>query len=147
MPEALRLNPAQLDSILDHAHACEPEEACGVLAGDSDGNVTHVYLMENVRHSTTRYDMGKQELFNVFDEIWKSKLELVAIFHSHPHSPAIPSDVDLNLAVPKPGLVLHPESIYLIISLMDDEPVCNAFKIIDEKFVKTGIIIEEAGTA
>lgn len=143
MPDALRLTPSQLDSVFRHAYACKPEEACGILAGDRDGNVKHVYLMENVRHSSTRYDMGKVELFNVFDEIWNKGLELVAIFHTHPHSPAIPSAVDLNLAVPEPGIVLHPESIYLIISLMDEEPVCNAFKIIDEEFVGAQMSIED----
>ncbi|MFA6001239.1 MAG: M67 family metallopeptidase [Thermoleophilia bacterium] len=147
MSEPLLLSTAQLDSMYKHGYACKPEEACGVLAGDRDGNVKHVYLMENVRHSATRYDMGRQELFDVFDEIWKKGLELVAIFHTHPHSPAIPSAVDLNLAVPEPGIVLHPESIYLIISLMDDEPVCNAFKIVDEEFVEAKISIEEAGNA
>ncbi|MFA5809549.1 MAG: M67 family metallopeptidase [Thermoleophilia bacterium] len=147
MSDALRLSAAQLDSIFRHSYACKPEEACGVLAGDRDGNVKYVYLMENVRHSTTRYDMGKRELFDVFDEIWNKGLELVAIFHSHPHSPAIPSDVDLNLAIPEPGIVLHPESFYLIISLMDDEPVCNAFKIDDEEFVEAEICIGEVRNA
>lgn len=124
MPRVLRLLPAQLETLIDHARTCRPEEACGILAGDTEGNVQRVFCMENAEHSSTFYTMDSSEQFRVFDEIRREGLELVAIFHSHPHSPAAPSAQDLELA-------FYPDSVYLIASLMDDTPEFHAFTILD----------------
>ena len=124
MFRSLRLSQAQLETLIGHARTCRPEEACGVLAGDSEGNILRVFCMENAAHSSTFYTMDSGEQFRVFDEIRREGLELVAIFHSHPHSPAVPSMKDLELA-------FYPDSVYLIVSLMDDVPECHAFTIVD----------------
>lgn len=139
----LRLSSAQLKVITGHAIACKPEEACGILAGDAGGTVRRVFLTENALHSSIRYDISADERFEVFDTIWREGLELLSIFHSHPHSPAQPSAVDLRQAVPEPGLVLHPGAVYIIISLMGDEPVYNAFRIVNEQFEAAEVIVEE----
>ncbi|MBI5870495.1 MAG: M67 family metallopeptidase [Actinobacteria bacterium] len=136
MPPALRLSQAQLDTVIGHAHGCKPEEACGILAGDSEGNVQRVFCMENAAHSSTFYTMDSSEQFRVFDELRNDDLELVAIFHSHPHSPAFPSMQDLELA-------FYPESVYLIVSLMDDVPECHAFTLADGQATEVGITLVE----
>ena len=59
-------------------------------------------------------------------EIFERDLELGGIYHSHTHSPAYPSQTDINLA-------LHPQATYLIIGLADEEPEVNAFRIVDGK--------------
>lgn len=130
MSDVLRLTSSQMDAITAHARACKPEEACGILAGDlrQDGIrvVEQVFLMENSQHSNTFYLMDSQEQFQVFDEMQKRGLEPVAIFHSHPHSPAYPSGVDLDLA-------FYPDSLYLIVSLAGDEPEGRVFRIVEQK--------------
>jgi proteasome lid subunit RPN8/RPN11 len=137
MSPALRLSPAQLATVIEHARASKPEEACGILAGDSEGNVKRVFCMENAEHSSTFYTMDSSEQFRVFDELRQEELELVAIFHSHPHSPAIPSMQDLELA-------FYPDSVYLIVSLMDDVPECQAYTMVDGQAEEVGInIVEE----
>lgn len=123
MSLVLRLSQAQLDTVIGHARACKPEEACGILAGDSEGNVLRVYCMENAEHSSTSYKLDSNEQFRVFDEIKRDELKKVAIFHSHPHSPALPSMKDVEIA-------FYPDSVYLIVSLMDDEPDCHAYEIV-----------------
>lgn len=136
MPKALRLSSNQLDSIISHSRAHKPEEACGVLAGDADGTVRRVFLMENVEHSSDFYMMDSQEQFKVFDEMENEGLELVAIFHSHPHSPAAPSMRDCELA-------FYPDSLYLIISLMDDaRPEWHAYQINDNEVVEAMIVVD-----
>lgn len=138
MPGVLRLSQSQLDAVLEHAKSCKPEEACGILAGSSDdngvGTVERVYLMENAEHSTTFYMMDSREQFRVFDEMEREGLEPVAIFHSHPHSPAVPSVHDMELA-------FYANSLYLIISLMNEEPECHAYRIADKKVSEAGIEI------
>lgn len=136
MPRSLRLSPAQLEIIVDHARSCRPEEACGILAGDAEGNVQRVFCMENAEHSSVFYTMDSSEQFRVFDEISRDELDLVAIFHSHPHSPAIPSMQDVKLA-------FYPESVYLIISLMDDVPHCHAYTIIDGQAEEVALTLAE----
>ncbi len=140
MQENLRLSQAQLDAVIEHARACKPEEACGILAGSSKGTaliVSRVFAMENAEHSNTTYIMDSQEQFRVFDEMEREGLEPVAIFHSHPHSPAFPSTRDIELA-------FYPDSAYLIVSLMNDEPDCHAFRIADERVREIEIIVEGA---
>lgn len=126
MSDVLRLSHSHMQSIVEHARACRPEEACGILAGRVlEGGVRaveRVFLMENAEHSSTFYLMDSQEQFQVFDEMREAGLDPVAIFHSHPHSPAYPSGVDLELA-------FYPDSLYLIISLAGAEPDGRAFLI------------------
>lgn len=122
MPDTLHLSPAQHASIIEHARRNAPEEACGILAGDSDGTVRRVFLMENIEHSPDFYMLDSTEQFRVFESMEKEGLELVAIFHSHPHSSAVPSARDLELA-------FYPESLYLIISLEGEEPESHAYSI------------------
>lgn len=124
MADTLRLSPAQYQSIIEHARACEPEEACGILAGSAEGVVEQVFLMENAEHSAVFYMLDSREQFEVFDAIEREGLELVAIFHSHPHSPPLPSAQDMELA-------FYPDARYLIVSLMGDEPEGRVYRIVD----------------
>lgn len=122
MPGGISLTRSQLEAVFEHAKRQQPEEACGILAGDADGSVRRVFLMENAEHSSILYMMDSAEQFEVFDQMENDGLELVAIFHSHPRSPAFPSARDLELA-------FYPESLYLIVSLMDGEPQYHAFRL------------------
>ena len=106
-----------------------------MLAGDSKGMVRRVFPMENSEHSEVFYLMDSEEQFRVFDEIERAGLELVGIFHSHPHSPAFPSADDRELA-------FYPEAAYLIVSLMDADPVCHAFSIVDGNMREIDIMVE-----
>lgn len=136
MPETLRISRSQFDLLVRYASARKPEEACGILAGDISGTVSHIFLMENIEHSSTLYMMDSQEQFKVFDEMEKEGVEMVAIYHSHPHSDAYPSPRDCELA-------FYPDSFYLIISLKNGNPEGRAFKIIDKEVEEIQIIIEE----
>jgi len=131
MAQTLRLSAGQYQSIIDHARACAPEEACGVLAG-AGGDVRRVFLMENAEHSSTFYMMDSREQFEVFDAIEREGLELVAIFHSHPHSPPLPSAQDMELA-------FYPDAFYLIVSLMGEEPEGRAFRIVEREVTEAGL--------
>jgi proteasome lid subunit RPN8/RPN11 len=52
-------------------------------------------------------------------------LQMLAIYHSHPHGPEIPSASDIAQAT-------YPDSAYVIISLADkQQPSFRAFNIVD----------------
>jgi proteasome lid subunit RPN8/RPN11 len=111
--------------MIRHARREYPNEACGLLAG-RDGRVEKVYRMTNADHSPVTYRLDPEEQFRVLMEIEEKGWELLAIYHSHSHSPAYPSATDLELA-------FYPDSLYLIISLADRaRPTIRAFRIVEE---------------
>jgi len=125
-----------VDEIISHCKEVYPNEACGILAGKG-GVVQEVYKMRNIEDSAVSYMVAPKEQFAVMKEMREKGLEIVAIYHSHPHSDAYPSPKDIELA-------FYPESIYLIVSLINKEPGIRAFSIRDEKAeeVEMKIILE-----
>jgi len=93
------------------ANAQAPVEACGILAG-KDNMVVRFYEMTNADNSNDHFMMGPKEQFAVVKDIRSSGLELLAIYHSHPVTPARPSPEDIRLA-------LTPNVVYVIVSLRD----------------------------
>ncbi|HPH94394.1 MAG TPA: M67 family metallopeptidase [Anaerolineaceae bacterium] len=91
----LVLSPAHLEQMIDHAAACLPEEACGILAG-ADGLVHAVLPVTNHLHSPVRFQMDFKEQWRAFQWLEAQHLEMLAFFHSHPNGPAHPSETDLK---------------------------------------------------
>jgi proteasome lid subunit RPN8/RPN11 len=131
---AFRLTEEQSKEIIQHALEEYPNEACGLLAG-KNGRVEKVYRMTNVEHSPVTYRLDPEEQYRAFVEIEERGWELLAIYHSHIASPAYPSARDLELA-------FYPDSLYLIISLMDRaRPVIRAFKIVNKAIEEKKVVI------
>jgi proteasome lid subunit RPN8/RPN11 len=111
-----------LKRVIEHARQEYPLESCGILAG-KDGKITNFYPMVNTEKSSSCYLMEPEEQLRVFLEIEKKGLELSAIYHSHPHTAAFPSQRDVDYA-------LYPDSLILIVSLMEKSaPQIAAFQI------------------
>ncbi|MDI3548276.1 MAG: [CysO sulfur-carrier protein]-S-L-cysteine hydrolase [Halanaerobiales bacterium] len=126
-------------AVVDYCLKEKPNEACGIMAGkreEEGGRVTRVYLMKNTKASPKEYLMEPEEQFAVFKDMRQKGLELISIFHSHPHSPARPSAKDIAMAHYK-------EAIYTIISLEKAKEVMRAFLISDDKYREIGLKIEE----
>jgi proteasome lid subunit RPN8/RPN11 len=101
-----------------------PNECCGVIAADG-GVPVKVFQMTNADASPATYRLDGTEQLRVFDEIDERGWELWAIYHSHTHSEAYPSETDVRLA-------FYPEARYLLLSLQDREaPVLRSFRIED----------------
>ncbi len=112
------------EQILQQAKAEAPIEACGILAG-RDGQVERLYKMANVDQSSDHFMMAPEEQFKVVKDIRSAGLEMLAIYHSHPETPARPSEEDIRLA-------LTPDVVYIIVSLQDaNVPVAKGFLIDD----------------
>jgi len=125
-----------LSQIIEHARREYPLESCGILAG-KNGKIARVYSMENTEKSSSSYLMGPEEQLKVFREVEEEGLELSAIYHSHPHSPAFPSQRDVDYA-------FYPDSLILIISLMDRKaPQVGVFQIENGKIEQKGLKITE----
>jgi proteasome lid subunit RPN8/RPN11 len=132
--EMLHLDEKYAKEMVAHSIEEDPNECCGMLAG-KEGEVLKLYRMVNIEASPYRYRMDPKELLKVYREIDNGGWEIVAIYHSHTHSEAYPSDTDVRLAT-------WPESRYILVSLLDKEnPSIRAFHIEDGKVIEEDIKI------
>ena len=123
--------------MVEQARVEAPIEACGILAG-SGGKVEKLYTMTNVDRSSDHFMMAPEEQFAVVKDLRSMSLEMLAIYHSHPETPARPSAEDVRLA-------LTPDVMYVIVSLQDgDVPVVKGFLIEESNIVTVTVeIVEE----
>lgn len=114
-----------------------PIEACGIFAG-SNGRVEKLYPMRNSDQSSDHFMMEPEQQFAVVKDIRSASLEMLAIYHSHPTTPARPSTEDIRLA-------LTPDVIYVIVSLQDAQtPVVKGFLIEEHNVTSVNVdIVEE----
>jgi [CysO sulfur-carrier protein]-S-L-cysteine hydrolase len=118
----LELDRVTFDDMVEHGLAAFPNEACGLLAG-KEGRPVKFFPMTNQDASPVSYRLDPKEQLRVFDEIEDEGWELAAIFHTHTHSDAYPSETDLRQA-------FYPEAVYLVMSLSDrSSPVLRGFRI------------------
>ena len=80
--------------ILEHLNQHLPEEACGFIAG-LKGSALVVLPIRNSLGSPVRFEMDPQEMIRAIIWMEDQELEMLAIFHSHPNGPAVPSPTDL----------------------------------------------------
>lgn len=119
--------PADIfDAMIEHARAEFPAECCGLLAG-AGGCVSKCFRLRNELASPTAYQADARDLFAANREMRASGLEPIAIYHSHPTSPARPSCVDL-------AQNYYDDLPRIIISLAGDPPVVAAFRLFPDRF-------------
>ena len=110
-----------IDAMVDHARQDFPLEACGILGG-TDGLVSEHYPLANTDQSNEHFTMEPKEQFAVIKDLRTKGKEMVAIYHSHPETPARPSEEDIRLA-------LTPGVSYLIVSLAGAAPEVKSYRI------------------
>lgn len=95
----LILPPPVAAELLAHARSELPNEACGLLAGDpTTGAARAFHAARNAHASPLRYDVHPEDLVRIMFDIERRGDQLLAVFHSHPRSPAVPSATDLREA-------------------------------------------------
>ncbi|MBF0096144.1 MAG: M67 family metallopeptidase [Magnetococcales bacterium] len=99
-----------LNRILDHARRALPAECVGLLSGQGK-TATAWHPLSNQSHDGRRFWADESELIQVLRQLREHNQELVAIYHSHPDSAAVPSALDRQQAH-------YPDALYLIVSLM-----------------------------
>jgi len=124
LTDLLVLSKDLLARVILHCKSEYPNEACGLLAGE--GNIAEkIYKITNIEKSSVSYMMDPEEQFRAMKEMRQNRHEMVAIYHSHPHSQAYPSPKDVSLA-------FYSDQIYLIVGLTDkDRPEVRAFEIVE----------------
>jgi proteasome lid subunit RPN8/RPN11 len=99
-----------VNQILHHAQSLPEQEVCGLIGAHKQKPVS-CYPIQNIADNpSNHYEMQASEQLEAMRTMQHANEQLFAIYHSHPHTQALPSPTDLELAN-------YPEVLYLIISL------------------------------
>ncbi len=111
MSEQTTILPRSLvNQLLTQAQNSPETEVCGLISSHN-GQPMKVYPVKNIAPEPGQlFQMDPKGLIDVMRHMREQNEELFAIYHSHPHSPAVPSATDLQQAE-------YPDALYLIISL------------------------------
>jgi proteasome lid subunit RPN8/RPN11 len=96
----------QLAEIREHGVRDYPYECCGLLLGryaENEKIVKETYPISNAREESAkrnRFLIRPEELMRGERYATSRDLEVVGFYHSHPDSPAVPSQYDLEHAWP-----------------------------------------------
>jgi proteasome lid subunit RPN8/RPN11 len=111
----IQLSKQHLRKMIQHANNEAEYEICGLIGGqwqafDHLAVAVQIETVTNIaddrRH---QYRMDEQEQVRLMSAFGKAGMELVGIYHSHPHGPAYPSPTDIAEAT-------YPDAVYLILS-------------------------------
>lgn len=112
--DGLSMPLAVAEALLHHARSEVPNEACGLLAGNlATGSADAYHPARNADASPYVYTVHPDDLLRIVLGIEDAGKDLVAIFHSHTHTPAVPSPTDRRQA-------RYPV-IYLLATLSDPD--------------------------
>ena len=132
-----------LANMISHALESDPEECCGLLLGDETGAEEARRLRNAHPQPVRRYEMPPMDLMRVESEAEARGRKIVAIYHSHTHTQAYPSQTDVRNAVES----WWTEPYYVLVSLIEKtRPVVRAFRIADDSSVSEVVIATDGET-
>ena len=125
--------------ILSHCLGGLPDEACGLIAGDADGQVAFCYPTKNLAASAKLYEVDPLEHLQAEREAESEGLEIIGVFHSHTHTEAYPSPTDVEQAsTPLSNPLWH----YVLVSLRDTHPTLRSYRIVDGQIDEESVVVE-----
>lgn len=130
----MRIPKRIYEELVAHAREEAPNECCGLIGGD-DGEAKTLYRAVNAEASPLRYNLDPNDQFRIMREIEERGEELSAIYHSHTHSEAYPSETDI-------GLATYPDTVYLIVSLTEEPETLRGFRIVDGEVDEVELVVD-----
>jgi proteasome lid subunit RPN8/RPN11 len=139
----MKVSASVLSQIREHGSLAYPFEACGFVFGHQEpsGLITclSTYQAHNSREpekQRRRFHIEAEEFLAAESQAEKEGLTLLAIYHSHPDHPALPSENDLQKGLPFYR--------YLIVSVENGTPIeitCWFLATDRSKFIADDLII------
>ena len=113
---------AALEALVAHAREESPNECCGVLLGTAS-SIAEAARTRNISdRPRSRFLVDPKDHLDLLRGARARGLEVLGFYHSHPHSPAWPSETDVAEAA-------YPEAVHLIVSLAGGVAAANLFRI------------------
>jgi [CysO sulfur-carrier protein]-S-L-cysteine hydrolase len=132
----LKIPREHVDTMIAHARADHPDEACGVIVGpEGADHPARVVPMINAERSPTFFRFDAAEQFQLYKDLDAADEEIVVVYHSHTATEAYPSRTDISLAT-------EPQAHYVLVSTAESGaaqgPVSvRSYRILD------GVVTEE----
>jgi len=101
----IRIDNEAWAEMVQHARETYPNECCGAMLGNIDGDQKTVTVAMKLRNAfageqAQRYELRPEDLLAADREASARKLDLVGIYHSHPDCGAYFSQTDLKNSCP-----------------------------------------------
>lgn len=103
----IRISEKSIEAITAHSEQDYPHECGGMLIGrfesDRAKTVVETFALENSREEEARHNrvlILPKDVLRAEEYAREKKLDVIGYYHSHPESPAVPSQYDLDHALP-----------------------------------------------
>lgn len=121
------------DSVVAHALEASPDECCGLLLGCDDKIVEAARCRNIADDPATRFLIDPEDHFVARRTARERGLDVVGFYHSHPKSPAEPSERDL-------ADFSYAGHLYLIVSLRAEPPEVGLFRLDAGNFQRVSFV-------
>ena len=121
-----------LETILAHAHAETPRECCGFLVGNTC-QIRDAVAARNLATAPTRFLVDPQDHINTLRAARQRGVEILGFYHSHPYTPALPSETDRAEAS-------YPGYLCLIVSLAAEPADARLFRLVGGNFAEVQFV-------
>ncbi len=89
-----RLPPWMVRAMLEHARAAAPRECCGLILYDREGVAVDLHRTTNINPDPDQFTVDPQAHYRILMGAEERGQRIGAVYHSHPHGPPQPSEVD-----------------------------------------------------
>ena len=96
----LYIHAEALEHIREETERARPNECCGALVGFEDTYRIVCSVLPCADGDTKGYAIPPSRWDEIAQKLEGTELRIVGIYHSHPHGPSIPSDLDQERAKP-----------------------------------------------
>ena len=135
----LTISSQLVDSIVAHARADHPDEACGVVAGPRSSDQPLRFIpMVNAARSPTFYEFDSMDLLRLYREMDDREEEPIVIYHSHTATEAYPSRTDIAYAS-------EPNAHYVLVSTRETGTEDGPYEFRSYQ-IRDGVVVEEEVT-
>jgi proteasome lid subunit RPN8/RPN11 len=125
----LKVAAEVLEAVTAHARRATPSECCGVLVGTTT-MIVEAVAANNLADTPTRFLIDPRDHIATMRDARRRGLRVVGFYHSHPKSPAVPSETDRREAN-------YPDHFYLIVGLASQQADIRVFMFDGHDFVET----------
>lgn len=135
--ERIKVRDEVAEAMFRHSGFCHPNEACGLVALDSDGDARFAVCLTNTDESSHRFTINPAEYHGSLLLVERFGLEIGGAFHSHLRSEAYPSAADINGG-------LGSDWVHFIVGpVVGGLPLLRAYRVNDGEVVELSVTVGE----
>ncbi|MBX3084391.1 MAG: M67 family metallopeptidase [Anaerolineae bacterium] len=108
--------------MLQHVDSEPDREVCGLLGGRDDQALVAVAIPNVAPTPQVRYEMDRQAMVEAVMRLRRDGMDVVGVYHSHPHDPPTPSITDIAEAT-------WPDVVYVIIGREKGQQVMRGWSL------------------